>query len=63
MRRSRFFLLLAFAALPVLGCSSGDECDTCTDDTDCKDGFVCSTFEDGSARCGSGLGVTTCRVR
>jgi hypothetical protein len=63
MRRSRFFLLLAFAALPVLGCSSGDECDTCSTDEDCKDGFVCSSFEDGSSRCGSGLGVTTCRVR
>ena len=63
MRRSRFFLMLALAALPLAGCSSGDECDRCEVDDDCKDGFVCSSFEDGSKRCGSGLGVTTCRVR
>jgi hypothetical protein len=61
--RSRWLLAVVLAALPVLGCSKGDECDTCGTDADCKDGLVCSTFSDGSKRCGSGLGATQCRVR
>lgn len=63
MRRSRLLLMLVLAALPVIGCSSGDECDTCESDSDCKDGFFCTDFSDGSRRCGSGVGATTCRVR
>ena len=56
-----FLLMLA---LPFAGCgSTGDECDTCSSDDDCTAGLVCSTFGDGSRRCGSGLGDTTCRVR
>ena len=39
------------------------ECDTCSTDEDCEAGFVCSTFSDGSQRCGSGLGASTCKVR
>jgi hypothetical protein len=50
-------------ALPLAGCNSGDECDTCTSDDDCQTGFVCSTFSDGSQRCGSGVGASSCRVR
>ena len=57
------FLLLLFVALPMMGCNSGDECDTCSTDADCEAGFVCSTFSDGSQRCGSGLGASTCKVR
>ena len=56
-------LLLMFVALPMVGCNSGDECDTCSTDEDCEAGFVCSTFSDGSQRCGSGLGASTCKVR
>jgi hypothetical protein len=56
-------LMLVLAALPVIGCSSGDECDRCESDGDCKDGFFCTEFSDGSRRCGSGVGATTCRVR
>jgi hypothetical protein len=56
-------LMLMLAALPVVGCSSGDECDTCESDSDCTDGFFCTDFSDGSRRCGSGVGATTCRVR
>jgi hypothetical protein len=63
MTRSRALLVLLLAALPVLGCSSGDECDTCTEDADCQEGFLCTTFSDGSRRCGSGVGATTCRTR
>ncbi len=63
MRRSRLLLMLVLAALPVIGCSSGDECDTCSSDSDCRDGFFCTDFSDGSRRCGSGVGATTCRVR
>jgi hypothetical protein len=55
--------MLVLAALPVIGCSSGDECDTCSSDSDCRDGFFCTDFSDGSRRCGSGVGATTCRVR
>jgi hypothetical protein len=63
MRRSRFMLMLVLAALPVIGCTSGDECDRCESDSDCKDGFFCTEFSDGSRRCGSGVGATTCRTR
>lgn len=65
MRRSRLILMLMLATLPVVAgaCSSGDECDTCSSDSDCKDGFFCTQFSDGSKRCGSGVGATTCRVR
>jgi hypothetical protein len=55
--------MLVLAAMPVIGCSSGDECDTCSQDSDCRDGFFCTEFSDGSRRCGSGVGATTCRVR
>lgn len=62
LKRSLWLLLVALAlALP--GCTSGGECDTCNQDSDCKGGLVCSSFSDGSKRCGSGLGATTCRVR
>lgn len=61
MIRSRWLLPL-FAALATLACSSGDECDKCNSTSDCKEGFVCTSFSDGSKRCGSGVGATTCRV-
>ncbi len=68
MRRSLLSLLLLALFLPALGCSGGGECDTCSSDSDCKNGLVCTNFLDGdgnvvSQRCGSGLGATTCRVR
>jgi hypothetical protein len=59
----RLLAILAVLALPIAGCDSGDECDTCSNDEDCQAGFVCSTFSDGSQRCGSGLGSSNCRVR
>jgi hypothetical protein len=58
--RSRWLLLVCMAPLLV---SCGTECDRCEQDSDCKQGFLCVTFEDGSKRCGSGVGATTCRVR
>jgi hypothetical protein len=62
--RSRWVLiLLLFVALPVVGCNSGEECDTCSTDEDCEAGLVCSRFSDGSMRCGSGVGASTCNVR
>jgi hypothetical protein len=63
MKRARFLALLLLAALPLAACSSGNECDTCTKDSDCNSGFVCSKFSDGSQRCGTGTGASTCRVR
>jgi hypothetical protein len=55
-------MLVVLCAVPMLTCSSGDECDKCSSDDDCEQGFVCSEFDDGSRRCGSGEGVTTCRT-
>jgi hypothetical protein len=64
MKRSRVLLVFALLlAAGLVGCSSGSECDTCSSDQDCKSGFVCTSFSDGSKRCGSGLGSTQCRVR
>ncbi len=62
-RRLARLALLVLLALPFAGCgSTGEECDQCSSDDDCKAGLVCSTFSDGSKRCGTGLG-TSCRVR
>jgi hypothetical protein len=61
MRRRRAILILLLAALPVLACSSGDECDSCDSDDDCQGGLVCARFNDGSMHCASGLGATQCR--
>jgi hypothetical protein len=47
----------------MLACTKGEECAICKSDSDCKGGFACSQFSDGSKRCGSGIGATTCRVR
>ena len=62
-RRAAGLLFLLMLVLPWLGCSSGQECDACSSDSDCKSNFVCTTFSDGSKRCGTGVGATTCRVR
>jgi len=59
----RLLVLTILLALPLAGCNNGDECDTCTSDDDCQTGFVCSTFSDGSQRCGTGVGASTCKVR
>ena len=64
MRRARILPAIVLAALTALiACTKGDECDKCTTDADCKDGFFCTDFNDQSRRCGSGVGATTCRVR
>jgi hypothetical protein len=62
MRLSRFVLVI-LTCLPLLGCDNGSECDKCSTDGDCKAGLVCSSFSDGSRRCGTGTGASTCRVR
>jgi hypothetical protein len=61
MRLSRLALLI-LTCLPLLGCHNGGECDKCSTDQDCKAGLVCSNFSDGSRRCGTGTGASTCRV-
>jgi len=55
-------LAIAVAAfLPLASC--GKECDSCENDSDCEaEGLVCVKFSNGSKRCGSGVGATTCRV-
>jgi hypothetical protein len=63
MRRRASLLLVMLLILPWLGCTKGNDCDRCSSDEDCKEGFFCSTFSDGSQRCGTGTGATTCRVR
>jgi hypothetical protein len=63
LRSARPFFLCLLLAVPLAACSDGDECDTCSSDDDCKAGLVCSEFSDGSRRCGSGVGASSCRVR
>ncbi len=65
MIRTRYLLLiLMLLTVPASSCrSAGGECDSCSSDSDCKSGLVCSSFSDGSKRCGSGVGATNCRVR
>jgi hypothetical protein len=65
VKRTRLALgLLVLLTLPLGSCgSSGDECDKCSSDDDCKSGLVCSKFSDGSQRCGTGVGATSCRTR
>ena len=63
MPRSRWLLVIVLAVLPLFSCTKGNECDRCETDSDCQDGFVCSAFSDGSQRCGTGAGASTCRVR
>ena len=65
MRRSRWLLavVLALALMPLVSCTKGNECDRCQSDQDCQEGFLCSDFSDGSRRCGTGVGGSTCRVR
>jgi hypothetical protein len=65
MKRSHLLLAGLLLLLPLAGscAKGGDECDSCTMDSDCKSGFMCTTFSDDSKRCGSGVGSTTCRVR
>jgi hypothetical protein len=65
MIRTRYLLfILTLLTVPASSCrSSGGECDSCLSDSDCKSGLVCSSFSDGSKRCGSGVGATNCRVR
>lgn len=59
----RHAAVLILATLPLGACRTGaDECDKCSSDDDCRSGFVCSTFDDGSKRCGSGVGFTQCKT-
>lgn len=63
MRQLRPWGLAMALALVLAACGSeGEECDRCTSDADCTGGLVCSTFSDGSTRCGTGMG-SSCRVR
>lgn len=62
-KRLQTWAMLLALALVVGACGSeGEECDVCSSDDDCSGGLVCSTFSDGSKRCGTGQG-TSCRVR
>jgi hypothetical protein len=66
MRRSRWLLALLLALTPIVSsCTKGAGCDLCQSDDDCQDADAprCTAFSDGSLRCGSGVGGTTCRVR
>jgi hypothetical protein len=67
MKRTRLWWVLAgiILSFPLLGScsSSGDECDVCTSDEECKAPLVCSSFAgEATKRCGTGLGGTVCRV-
>jgi hypothetical protein len=57
-----FMLGVSILCLPACG---GKECDRCESDQDClqdPDAPFCVSFNNGSRRCGSGAGTTTCRV-
>jgi hypothetical protein len=60
---SRLVLVALLLISPLAACNSGDECQSCSSDSDCETGFVCSTFSDDSQRCASGVGATSCNVR
>ena len=62
MRHARLPILLALA-VGLAACTSKEECETCSSDDDCTAGLVCSTFDDGSRRCGQGTGATFCPMR
>jgi len=64
MRRSRWLLTVVLVLLPIVSCTRGQGCDRCESDDDCRDETapVCTAFSDGSRRCGSGVGASTCRV-
>jgi hypothetical protein len=57
------FALAAFLAASVIACGDSKECERCESDADCEsEGLLCRNFpEDGSKRCASGIGATTCR--
>jgi hypothetical protein len=61
-RRRLGWILAGLLVLPLAGCNSGGECDICSSDDDCDSGLTCSRFDDGSWRCASGEGVTSCDV-
>jgi hypothetical protein len=66
--RLLLLLCLLVPAVPLVGCSDGEECDECQTDADCVAPLVCVGFnhengESAGRRCGSGVGASTCRVR
>jgi hypothetical protein len=40
----------------------GQACSVCTVNADCAPGYVCAPFSDGSRRCGTGTGGTSCLI-
>ena len=61
MNPKRVLALIAALFIGALSsCASTEECGTCSGDADCRSGFFCSTFSDGTRRCASGMGDTTC---
>jgi hypothetical protein len=57
----RSLLMLVLLGVVASSCrNTGDECDTCASEYDCKSGLSCASFSDGSKRCASGRGSTTC---
>jgi hypothetical protein len=60
---ARLLFLGLLLTIPLVACDDGGECDTCASDEDCQADLVCSSFSDGSRRCGSGIGASSCRVR
>lgn len=66
MKQTRWLVAAVLLSFPLIGscASTGDECDVCTAEADCKTGLVCASFAGETAkRCASGTGSTTCRVR
>ncbi len=62
---TRVVALLILAASVLILPACGKECDRCESDLDCMtdpEAPFCRPFNNGSRRCGSGSGATTCRV-
>jgi hypothetical protein len=54
------FLASAVLLLAVAACAAKEECEACSSDDDCAARLVCSSFDDGTRRCGTGTGSTSC---
>lgn len=63
MKTLRYALIGLLVGLPLVSCAKADECEACSSDDDCRSGLVCSQFDDGLRRCGTGTGATTCFQR
>ena len=63
IRRKLLMLALVIGTAALGSCAKTEECGTCSSDAECRAGFICATFTDGSKRCATGIGESTCARR